>query len=117
MDADDATHTKSWSFRQGDGYPALADFLAQDPDHDTYVFRRFKKLGVRNILYLQGELMKLEDELETLEREAADSLDPELHLSMRSWTALDDNSRRPGRGLEQKHRELADALDSKLKQT
>lgn len=107
----------TWSTTQGDGHPALADFLAQDPDRETYVFRKFKKLAVRNVLYLQGELTALEDEVETLEREAAKSDDPEVHLSMRSWKALDENAQRPGRGnsLECRLRDVMGGLDGKLK--
>jgi hypothetical protein len=107
--------TSTWTLKQRDGYPALADFVAQDPDHETFVFRRFKRLGARNILNLQGELIKLEEDIAAVEQEAADSVDPELHLSMRSWTILDENSRRPGRDLELKQKQLATALDEKLK--
>ena len=105
----------TWTVKQQDGYPALADFIAQDPDHETFVFRRFKSLGARNILNLQGELIALEDGIAALEREAADSVDPELHLSMRSWEVFDENSRKHGRDLEQKRKALASALEEKLK--
>lgn len=105
----------AWSNKYGDGYPALADFIAQDPDHETFVFRRFKALGARNILNLQGELIKLEDDVAALEQEAADNVDPELHLSMRSWTVLNKNSRKSGHDLERKQKELAYALEQKLK--
>jgi len=108
----------TWSATQPDGYPALADFLAQDPDHETYVFRKFKKLAVRNVLYLQGELTSLEEEVEILEREAAKSDDPEVHLSMRSWRTLDENARTPGsikKSLECRLQEAHETLDGKLK--
>jgi hypothetical protein len=107
----------TWSTTQGDGHPALADFLAQDPDHETYVFRKFKRLAVRNVLYLQGELTALEEEVETLEREATKSDDPEVHLSMRSWKTLDENARRPGgeKSLECRLKQLHGSLDGKLK--
>jgi hypothetical protein len=99
----------TWSTTQGDGTPALADFLAQDPDHETYVFRKFKKLAVRNVLYLQGELT-------ALEREAAKSDDPEVHLSMRSWKTLDENAQKPERekSLENRLRDVMGGLDAKL---
>jgi hypothetical protein len=107
----------TWSTTQGNGTPALADFLAQDPDHETYVFRKFKKLAVRNVLYLQGELTVLEEEVEILEREAGKSHDPEVHLSMRSWRALDENARRPSHesSLESRLRNVMGGLDGKLK--
>jgi len=107
----------TWNKIQGDGHPALADFLAQDPDHETYVFRRFKRLAVRNVLHLQGELTALEEEVETLEREAAKSDDPEVHLSMRSWKTLDENAQRPGRdtSLEHRLRGVMSRLDGELK--
>jgi hypothetical protein len=105
----------AWASQFNYGYPSLAEFVAQDPDHETFVFRRFKALGARNLLHLQGELITLEDEIAAVDREAAGSVDPELHLSMRSWTILDENSRRPGHDVERKQRELANALDEKLK--
>ena len=108
-------HTSPWTLEQQDGYPALADFLAQDPDHETFVFRRFKTLSARNLLHLQGELIKLEDNIAALEREAAKSTDPELHLSMRSWAVFDENSCKHGRDLERKQKVLAGALEEKLK--
>jgi len=107
--------TSTWTTKQQDGYPALADFIAQDPDHETFVFRRFKALSARNILNLQGELIKLEDDIAALEREAADSVDPELYLSMRSWAVFDENSGKTGRDLERKQKALASALEEKLK--
>jgi hypothetical protein len=111
-----ANQPGNWSTTQGDGYPALADFLAQDPDHETYVFRKFKKLAVRNVLYLQGDLIALEEEVENLEREASKSDDPEVSLSMRSWRVLDENARKPGRSdLERRLQELMRTLDEKLK--
>ena len=43
-----------------DGYPSLAADIANDPDRTSLVFRRFDKLAVRNLLYLQSELAELE---------------------------------------------------------
>lgn len=85
ISAHNMSHTQqisTWTVKQQDGYPALADFVAQDPDQETFVFRRFESLSARNILNLQGELIKLGDNIAALEREAADSVDPELHLSI-----------------------------------
>jgi hypothetical protein len=43
-----------------DGYPSLTEDIASDPDRTSLVFRRFDKLAVRNLLYLQSELVELE---------------------------------------------------------
>jgi len=43
-----------------DGYPSLAKDIASDPDRTSLVFRRFDQLAVRNLLYLQSELVELE---------------------------------------------------------
>lgn len=109
------TARQAWSSAQTDGYPALADFLAQDVDNETYVFRKFERLAARNILYLQGELIKLESDADALEREARDSLDPDVHLSLRSWVELDENARDPKREFEKKAREIADNVEVKLR--
>lgn len=105
----------AWTTQQRDGYPALADFVAQDFDDETFVFRRFKNLAARNILHLQGELMKLEQDAQILDREAAASCDHELHSSMRSWKVLDENARDPTREHERKRMELAVVLEVKLR--
>jgi len=43
-----------------DGYPSLAETISSDPDRTSLVFKRFNKLAVRNLLYLQSELVELE---------------------------------------------------------
>lgn len=114
-DEESLEDTSAWPSEEGNGYPALADFKAQDADHETYVFRKFKRLAVRNILHLQGELLHLEAETEALEREAAASTDIEVLLSMRCWAIRDENARAPDRDLERKLKESAEAVDVKLK--
>ena len=108
-------NSNAWSDQQGDGYPALSVFVIGDPDHETYVFRKFRKLGARNLLDLQGELIKLESDAENLEREAATRTDPDTHFSMRSWTTLDANAQKGDREWGRKQRELAEILEFKLK--
>jgi len=47
------------------GYPALARFIGSDKDF--FVFRRFNTLSARNLLFLQGELIELEERLQELD--------------------------------------------------
>lgn len=53
------------------GYPRLAGRMALFPQ--TAMFRRFGALNARNLLYLQSDLMALEQELERLELEDSKS--------------------------------------------
>lgn len=58
-----------------DGYPALAAWIGRDPDNETFVFRKFDRLSVRNLLHLKCQLIQLEDEIDKLDDEARKSSD------------------------------------------
>jgi hypothetical protein len=47
------------------GYPSLANFISSD--RDFFVFRRFNNLAARNLLYLQDELIELEEKLNAID--------------------------------------------------
>lgn len=103
---------------ESNGYATVARSIAQDPDKETYVFRRFDRLTARNLLNLQGELLVLQDQLDALDGKAASSPDPDLHSSMRSWEALMRNAKvSPNRSGEEetKRLEIAGDLEVKLK--
>ena len=53
-----------------DGYPALAKWIAYDPDSESLIFLKFDRLAVRNILHLQSQCLDLEAELEEFDGEA-----------------------------------------------
>lgn len=95
-----------------DGYPAVADFIAKDPDGETYLFRRFANLTARKLLHQESALIELERRQDELDRKAAVSTDPDLRSSMRSWITLEKNAKtRP----EEKERlELANEIDIQL---
>lgn len=47
-----------------DGYEKVADFMAR---HDEFaIVRRFRSLNMQNVLYLQAEVLHLEEELTDL---------------------------------------------------
>jgi hypothetical protein len=48
------------------GYPTVAALISKD--NDFAIFRKFRYLNARNLLYLQAELIDLENELETVDR-------------------------------------------------
>jgi len=80
-----------------DGYPALAAWIAQDPDGETLVFRRFGMLGVRNILHLQAQLIALEKEIGDLDEEARRSNDFEARQASRRWETMAKHANDPDR--------------------
>jgi hypothetical protein len=71
-----------------DGYPALASWIARDPDNETLIFRRFDRLAARNILHLQAQLIALEHEIDELDEVARTSADFEARQSSRRWETL-----------------------------
>lgn len=95
------------------GHPAAAAFIARDPDHETYVFRSFNSLAARNLLYLQGELVELEGQLTSMDREAAEGTDPISLVSLRSWRACNDTAK--WRETERQRHELAELIEWKLR--
>lgn len=75
------------------GYPAIAKFIAQDPDHETFVFRRFDELTARNLLNMQSELLALQEDLAQIDKEANSGSDLDLSLSMRSWRVMEQKAK------------------------
>lgn len=51
------------------GYASFADLLASDDDDDLQVYRKFRRLSARNLLYLQSELRALEDDLHMIDQQ------------------------------------------------
>ena len=59
-------------------------------DRDLALYRRFGTLNARNVLYLQSELMSLENRLQELDESANDiSKGTECWSSPRSWYYLE----------------------------
>ncbi|OQO10167.1 hypothetical protein B0A48_04524 [Cryoendolithus antarcticus] len=100
-----------------DGYPAITDFIARDPDHETYIFRRFSRLTATVLLGLQGELLSVEHELRKLEQEVQRGQDVDAHLAMRSWPRVVDSTAVDAKSdLQKRRRFLADSAQAKLKE-
>jgi hypothetical protein len=67
-------------------YSRLSSFMTEEPE--TYVFRTFNKLNVKNILYYQAELAHLEQELEEIEHaDATCGISPRQDYARR-WKKL-----------------------------
>jgi hypothetical protein len=97
----------------GDGYPAVSRFISSDLDGESYVFRKFRTLTARKLLYMQSQILELEEQLADFDRTAASSPDDwELHLAARSWEKLIANAE--SRGKEKQIRKVIDEIEVKL---
>jgi hypothetical protein len=86
-----------------DGYPALASWISRDLDNEAFVFRKFGRLGARNILHLQGQLIALEHEIDQLDEEARKSDDLDARQSLRRWETL---MKRSSAGMESERKRV-----------
>jgi hypothetical protein len=68
------------------GYPAIASIMAKYPDFA--MFRRFRALNARSILYYQAELIQVEDDIREHETQLA--LDPNQIVAdrLKDWAAM-----------------------------
>ena len=94
-----------------DGYPSFAEFIARDGD--AAVYRKFRHLGARNLLYRQSELHSLEEQLRSLDSEDAACLGDEDALkAAREWCHMSD----PTNLRSRLHLELQDQIALKLRE-
>lgn len=99
-----------------DGYPTLATWIARDPDSDTFVFRKFSRLGARNILHLQAELTALQHEIDEDDDEARCSQDFKTKQGSRRWETLTERAAKSPDGLEARRVEKMNKLRVLLKE-
>lgn len=97
------------------GYPALGDWIAEDPDSETFIFRKFDRLSARNLLFLQSQIFALEAESDKLDAELYDA-GPELRESMRRSETFLKRAREQPDGAEAKRLKLANDITTMLKQ-
>lgn len=71
-----------------DGYPALAKWIARDPDDDPLLFRRFGRNSARTLLYLQCHLIALENEIDDLDEQLRTAKDLDTRRSLQRWENL-----------------------------
>ena len=103
-----------------DGYPALSKWISRDPDHETFIFRRFKQLSARNLLHLQSQLIALEIRLAKLDEEIWQDQNLEVRQSLRRWESFVQRFGDPmtaGTGVQVNERvKLVIDLQNKLKE-
>src|SRR5262245_42300445 len=81
----------------GTGFAGVARRLARNPDYESFIFRKFDRLSIRNLLHLEAKLAHLEYKLDRADEPAAHpSATTEALWSARSWEAFEDNAAREG---------------------
>ena len=73
-----------------DGFPSLSHFISQD--NDAAIFRRFSRLGARNLLHLQSKVANLEKQLDDFDRSDAQKGrgNPEVRNAARRVPTIED---------------------------
>lgn len=72
------------------GYSRLAALMGENPE--TAVFKRFASLNALNLLYMQAELVDLENSLQRQAKADAESGHFERSLYARDWQTLRDST-------------------------
>lgn len=99
-----------------DGYPALASWIARDPDNESFIFRKFDRLSARNLLHLQSQLIALEEKLDRLDEQTRRSPDLAPRLSARRWETFVQYAADEARPEERKRMQLAKEIQVKIKE-
>ena len=69
-----------------EGYAKLASLMGSNPE--VAILRRFSALNAQNLLYLQAELVDLEEDLRAIAAEDNTSEDPDRVIYSRDWYTL-----------------------------
>ncbi|KAH0562956.1 hypothetical protein GP486_002479 [Trichoglossum hirsutum] len=72
------------------GYPDFAAFIASGKE--LAIYRAFDRLSARNILYLQSELLYLQDKLEEFDRHDLEAKSFEEKMAARCWQIMAEPS-------------------------
>ncbi|KAJ9656331.1 hypothetical protein H2198_005014 [Neophaeococcomyces mojaviensis] len=85
------------------GVGELADVIANDADSSLALYKRFDKLGARDLLYYQSELSELLAEQETYDREDANQYRiiggpyKDIKLNSQDWPTLRESATQDAR--------------------
>jgi hypothetical protein len=101
------------TFRNRNGFPAVAAWIARDPDNETFIFRKFDELTARNLLHLQSQVIVLEAKLKKYDEESRDN--EELNKSLLAWETFERRANDGNYPEETDRMELVKEIQVKLK--
>ncbi len=113
-------HPFSWSKMSppAEGFGAVAEWIALDPDGEAFIFRKFDRLAAQILLYQQARILSLEKELEELDKDVANSDNMALKDAARTWEKLVEQSKQisPGQYPAQRRMSLIVEIKQALKE-
>lgn len=98
------------------GYPSLANFIASDKNKSTAIFRRFDRLGARNLLYLQSEIAELEARQDAFDAHDLGTLTTDQKGDMRDWKLFVEKAKDDNNAREKDRMELIKEIREKMKE-
>jgi len=97
------------------GFAALSSLMASDGAQELFVFRKFDEISARNLLYMQCELLSIEERLKKCDKKLASSGDIDLEEAAETWEVMVEQAR-DGRTEAQEMMELVREMRSKVKE-
>ncbi|KNB00328.1 hypothetical protein FOXG_03925 [Fusarium oxysporum f. sp. lycopersici 4287] len=97
------------------GFAALSSLMASDGDQELLIFRRFDDISARNLLYLQCELLSIEDRLKKWDRNVLKSRNTKLEEVAYRWEEMVKQAKE-GKDEAKEMMELVYQLRSKIKE-
>ncbi|CVK85336.1 uncharacterized protein FPRN_06787 [Fusarium proliferatum] len=70
------------------GFSALSSWIVSDSDQELLVFRKFREISARNLLYLQCELLSIESRLKAWDKQVEGSNDTVLEQVAETWEVM-----------------------------
>lgn len=98
------------------GYPSLAAFIASDKNNTTAIFRRFDRLGARNLLYLQSELAELEARQDAFDAQDLKTLTTDQKGDLRDWKVFAEQAKDDNNVRDKERMQLIKEIREKMKE-
>ena len=95
------------------GFPSVAQFIAQDKDKSSTVYRRFDRLAARNLLYQQSRLQQLEKKQQSLDDEDLQNGDLDSKRAATCWEEFEALAK--VRERERERMETAEEIEKHLR--
>ncbi|KAJ4017492.1 hypothetical protein NW766_003552 [Fusarium irregulare] len=70
------------------GFAALSSLMASDGDQELLIFRKFDEISARNLLYMQCEILSIEERLKKCDRKLASSGEMDLEEAAETWEVM-----------------------------